>query len=104
MIYRSIYHFLEHLRVIHTLSDEVELSINDASDNTSLLNLFTLEKSLVYFLSAIQSNGMLIGRLKTSQSPPRVYRTNRSSSSRTSRSKTTSASARPRSTRTFSRA
>jgi len=68
MIYRSIYHFLEHLRVIHTLSDEVELSINDASDNTSLLNLFTLEKSLVYFLSAIQSNGMLIGRLKTSQS------------------------------------
>jgi magnesium transporter len=67
MIYRSIYHFLEHLRVIHTLSDEVELSINESSDNKSLLNLFTLEKSLVYFLSAIQSNGMLIGRLKTSQ-------------------------------------
>lgn len=67
MIYRSIYHFLEHLRVIHTLSDEVERSINESSDNTSLLHLFTLEKSLVYFLSAIQSNGMLIGRLKTSQ-------------------------------------
>lgn len=67
MIYRSIYHFLEHLRVIHTLSDEVERSINESSDNKSLLNLFTLEKSLVYFLSAIQSNGMLIGRLKTSQ-------------------------------------
>lgn len=67
MIYRSIYHFLEHLRIIHTLSDEVELSINESSDNTSLLHLFTLEKSLVYFLSAIQSNGMLIGRLRNSQ-------------------------------------
>jgi magnesium transporter len=67
MIYRSIYHFLEHLRVIHTLSDEVERSINESMDNKSLQNLFTLEKSLVYFLSAIQSNGMLIGRLKTSQ-------------------------------------
>jgi magnesium transporter len=67
MVYRSIYHFLEHLRVIHGLSDEVERSINESSDNKSLLNLFTLEKSLVYFLSAIQSNGMLIGRLKSSQ-------------------------------------
>jgi magnesium transporter len=67
MIFRSISHFLEHLRVIHTLSDEVERSINESSDNRSLLNLFTLEKSLVYFLSSIQSNGILIGRLKTSQ-------------------------------------
>jgi magnesium transporter len=66
MIYRSIYHFLEHLRVIHTLSDEVERSINESSDNKSLLNLFTREKGLVYFLSAIQSNGMLISQLKTS--------------------------------------
>jgi magnesium transporter len=66
MIYRSIYHFLEHLRMIHTLSDEVERSINESSDNRSLLNLFVLEKGLVYFLSAIQSNGMLIARLKGS--------------------------------------
>jgi magnesium transporter len=67
MIYRSIFHFLEHLRLIHSLSDEVERAINESSDNRSLLNLFVLEKGLVYFLSAIQSNGMLIARLKASQ-------------------------------------
>jgi magnesium transporter len=32
--------------------------------NKYLINLFTLEKSLVYYLNAINSNGFVIGRLK----------------------------------------
>jgi len=35
-------------------------------ENKYLLNLFTLEKSLVYYLSAINSNAMLIEKLKNS--------------------------------------
>lgn len=65
IIYRSIFHFLEHLKVINLVSDRLEQKINAAMENRYLLNLFTLEKSLVYYLNAIDSNGVLIEKLKT---------------------------------------
>jgi len=43
----------------------LERKINKAMENKYLLNLFTLEKSLVYYLNAIHSNSVLISRLKT---------------------------------------
>ena len=64
LIYRAIAHFVEHLRVINMISDELEQQINLAMENKYLLNLFTLEKSLVYYLSAINSNGVLIEKLR----------------------------------------
>jgi len=65
VIYRSIFHFEGHLRVISALSDELEGEINKAMENKHLLNLFTLEKSLVYYLNAITTNGRVIDKLKT---------------------------------------
>jgi magnesium transporter len=64
LIYRAISHFVEHLRGINLISAELEQQINVAMENRYLLNLFTLEKSLVYYLSAINSNGVLIERLR----------------------------------------
>jgi magnesium transporter len=64
LIYRSIYHFLEHLKIINLLSDEVEQKINRAMENRFLINLFTLQKSLVYYQNAINSNGVLIEKIK----------------------------------------
>lgn len=64
LIYRSIYHFLEHLKVINLCSEQLEKEVNTAMENRHLLNLFTLEKSLVYYLNAISSNGRVIERLK----------------------------------------
>lgn len=64
LIYRSIYHFLEHLKIINMISDELEKKINAAMENSYLINLFTLEKSLVYYLNSINSNGVLIEKLK----------------------------------------
>lgn len=64
ILYRTIFHFLEHLRVIGMLSDSLEKRINLSFDNRHLLNLFTLEKSLVYYLSAIGANGVAIEKLK----------------------------------------
>jgi magnesium transporter len=66
LLYRSIFHFLEHLKVITMITDELEHKINKAMENKFLLNLFTLEKSLVYYLNSINSNGGLIERLKNS--------------------------------------
>ncbi|MCU0916355.1 MAG: magnesium transporter CorA family protein [Planctomycetes bacterium] len=64
LIYRAISHFVEHLRGINMISTELEQQINIAMENKYLLNLFTLEKSLVYYLSAINSNGVLVERLR----------------------------------------
>jgi magnesium transporter len=64
VIYRSIFHFLEHLRVINMISDELETKVNASMDNRNIINLFALEKSLVYYLNAINSNGVLIEKLK----------------------------------------
>lgn len=64
LIYRAIAHFVEHLRAINMISTELEQQINISMENKYLLNLFTLEKSLVYYLSAINSNGVMIEKLR----------------------------------------
>ncbi|MEK7263430.1 MAG: magnesium transporter CorA family protein [Bacteroidota bacterium] len=64
LINRSIFHYLEHLKIINMLSDELEKKINQAMENKYLINLFSLGKSLVYYLNAINSNGALIEKLK----------------------------------------
>jgi len=64
MIYRAIFHFIDHLKVINRISEELEHKINRAMENRNLLNLFTLEKSLVYYLNAINSNAMVIEKIK----------------------------------------
>lgn len=66
MLHRSIFHFEEHLRVINMVSMELEHEINTSMTNKHLLNLFTLEKSLVYYLNAINANANLIGRIRNS--------------------------------------
>jgi magnesium transporter len=64
LIYRAISHFVEHLKAINMISTELEQQINTSTENKYLLNLFTLEKSLVYYLSAINSNGVLIDKVR----------------------------------------
>jgi len=66
LIYRAISHFVEHLKAINHISGELEQQINVSMENKYLLNLFTLEKSLVYYLNATHSNAALINRLKSS--------------------------------------
>ena len=64
LIYLFISHFLGHLKVISMISDELEDKINASMENRYLLNLFTLEKSLVYYLNAIAGNGVMLDKLK----------------------------------------
>jgi len=61
----TIGHFAGHLKVINMLSDALESKVNLAVENKALLNMFTLEKSLVYFVSALNDNGTVVGKLKT---------------------------------------
>lgn len=64
LVYRAIFHFMEHLRIINQIADDVEQKINQAMENRSLINLFTLQKSLVYYQNAVNSNGVLIEKLR----------------------------------------
>jgi len=64
LIYRSIAHFVEHIRGIDAISSELEQEIYHSMENKHLIHLFMLEKSLVYYLNAINSNGALIEKLK----------------------------------------
>lgn len=64
LLYRSIYHFLEHLRVINRIADELQGKIETAMGNRYLINLFSVQKSLVYYLNSINANGVLIERLR----------------------------------------
>jgi magnesium transporter len=68
LIYMSTAHFQGHIKAISMCSDELEQQINSSINNRQLLNMFTLEKSLVFYLEGISSNGRVIERLKTSAS------------------------------------
>jgi magnesium transporter len=65
LIHRAITHFVEHLRGIDMISSELEHQINVSMENKHLLNLFALEKSLVYYLSATNANAVVIEKLKS---------------------------------------
>jgi magnesium transporter len=66
ILYRSTLHYLEHLRIINQISDELEGKVRTAMENQHLINLFTLEKGLVYYHNAIHSNGIVLEKLKAS--------------------------------------
>ncbi|MDX2081933.1 MAG: magnesium transporter CorA family protein [Terrimicrobiaceae bacterium] len=64
LLYQSIYHFEGHLKAINMLSDSLERRINTSMENRYLLNMFALEKSLVYILNSISANGALFDKMK----------------------------------------
>lgn len=64
VLYGTISHFLGHLKVINLLSDALEQKINASMENEHLLNMFTIEKSLVYYLNGINSNSVVFEKLK----------------------------------------
>ena len=64
LVYNSISHYVEHLRIIHMISEEIEDKTTEAMDNTYLQNLFSLEKSLVYYAEAITSNGFVFEKMR----------------------------------------
>ncbi len=64
LIYNAISHYVEHLRIIHMISEEIEDKMTESMDNTYLFNLFSLEKSLVYYAEAITSNGFVFEKMR----------------------------------------
>ena len=64
LLHHATAHFLQHLRIIRNISDEIETKIEYAVTNKSLVNMFSLLKSLTYYESATSGNLVLLARLR----------------------------------------
>lgn len=64
VISKCIQHFYGHLKAINDISNELEPKIMSAMENRYLLLMFSIEKSLVYYVNAISANGRVIERLR----------------------------------------
>jgi len=64
ILYASTSHFLEHLRGIYKVTGDLESKINTSLENRYLLQLFALEKSMVFYQNSIMTNGILMERIK----------------------------------------
>jgi magnesium transporter len=64
LINRATTNYLDNLKIINQITDDLEKKLSSSMENKYLLSLFNLEKSLVYYLNAINSNSMLIEKMK----------------------------------------
>lgn len=64
LLYGTIAHFLAHLRIIYSLSEALEKRVHASMSNRYLMDMFTLEKSLVYFVNGTGSNQAVIEKLR----------------------------------------
>ncbi len=64
ILYHSINQFLRNIKLINQVSNSIEKNIEHSLGNKSLSSMFELQKSLVYYQSAVQSNTMLLNKLK----------------------------------------
>ena len=65
LLMQAIRHFESHLRVINMCSDEIENELVESKDK-SLLDMFTLEKGLVYYVNALSGNRRVLERIRAS--------------------------------------
>lgn len=63
ILYRNSSLYLQYLRTIDRKSDEVENKLHKSTQNRELIELLKLEKSLVYFTTALRSNEVVLEKL-----------------------------------------
>lgn len=63
---KVVQNFMEHLKEINQRRNAFEQKLYDASKNEHLLELMRIQKSLVYFVTALRSNELLFVKLERS--------------------------------------
>ena len=61
---KIVQNFLEYLKEINQKRNQYEQSLYDSNSNVDLLKLMRIQKSLVYFVTALRSNEMLMMKLE----------------------------------------
>lgn len=60
--------FIEHLEEFDRLTGDIEAAMRQSTRNEDLSNMMQLEKNLVYFLTALKSNALVLDTMLTSTS------------------------------------
>jgi magnesium transporter len=61
---KVVQNFMEFLKEINQRRNQYETSLYQSNSNVDLLNLMRIQKSLVYFVTALRSNEMLMMKLE----------------------------------------
>jgi len=61
---QNVYHFLSCLKEVNSKRNLIEKELYDSSKNKELRQLLNLEKSLVYFVTSLSSNELLMMKMK----------------------------------------
>lgn len=56
-------YYLRYMRYINHITDDLELSLRKSMKNQSLFQLFEIERSLVYFITALKDNNVVTEKL-----------------------------------------
>jgi len=60
---KSAENYLRYMRYINNMTDELELSLRKSMKNNNLFKLFEIERSLVYFITALKDNNIVTEKL-----------------------------------------
>ena len=63
-LYKTIHHYLEHLKVIKMIARDLQKKINTSMENKHLIQMFSLSESLVYYLNALNANNVVLVKLR----------------------------------------
>ena len=61
---RAVYYFLHYLKEINKLRTQVEAELYHSSRNKELAQLLNIQKSLVYFVTTLQSNELMMMKIQ----------------------------------------
>lgn len=60
----TIQHYYEHLKVIKMISREMQNKLESSMEKRLLMDMFSLEESLTYYLNALESDGAVLRKLE----------------------------------------
>jgi len=63
LCYRTTLRYLRHLKVINRMTNALEFGLLSAPKNEQLIQLFNLQKSLLYFTTSLRTNSLMIEKL-----------------------------------------
>lgn len=63
ILFRSTKFYLRYLKYINKHTDEIEINLRKTMKNKALFQLLELQKSLVYFTTALKDNGIVMEKL-----------------------------------------
>src|SRR5918999_1837645 len=64
LLFSTIHHYHGHLKVVKMIARELQQKINTSMENKHLIQMFNLSESLVYYITAINTNGVVLTRLR----------------------------------------